>query len=57
MAKTTAWLVTVLGVWMVLGLLMPTTFLAASSAVSMWATALIVLIIGATKLVRSYKKK
>jgi uncharacterized membrane protein HdeD (DUF308 family) len=57
MAKTTAWLVTILGVWMVLGLLMPTTFLAASSTISMWAVALIVLVIGVTKLIRNYKKR
>ncbi len=56
MAKLTAWLVTVLGVWMVLGLILPTTLLAAGTTASMWATALIVLIIGIGKLMRNYKK-
>ena len=56
MAKLTAWLVTILGLWLVLGLLLPTTFLAASSTISMWAVALIVLIIGVSKLIRNYSK-
>ena len=56
MAKLTAVLVTLLGVWMVLGLLLPTTFLAASSTLSAWAVALIVLVIGVGKLMRNFKK-
>jgi len=55
MAKLTAWLVTILGVWMALGLFVPA--LAPTTMASQWATALIVLIIGIGKLVRNYKKR
>ena len=54
MAKLTAWLVTVLGLWMVLGMFIPT--LAVGTVLSQWATALIVLVIGIGKLMRNYKK-
>ncbi len=53
MAKLTAWLVTLLGVWMVLGLFV--SALAPSTQLSQWATALIVLVIGIGKLTRNYK--
>lgn len=57
MAKLTAWLVTILGVWMLLGLLLPATVFAASSSTSMWATTIIVLVIGVSKLMRNYSAR
>ena len=53
MAKMTAWLVTLLGVLLVLALLMPSTF---AGAWFNWIIALAVLVIGIGKLVRNYKK-
>lgn len=54
MAKVTAWLVTLLGVLLVLQLLLPETFVAEWVS---WVIALTVLVIGITKLMRNYKKK
>lgn len=53
MAKITAWLVTLIGVMLVLSLLIPDTF---SGAWFNWVLAIVVLIIGITKLMRNYKK-
>jgi hypothetical protein len=54
MAKLTAWLVTVLGLWLLLAQLnvLPTVLLNLQG----WVIALIVLVIGVGKLVRNYKK-
>ncbi len=54
MAKLTAWLVTIIGLLLVLALLLPATF---SGAWFNWIVALAVLIIGITKLLRNYGKK
>jgi len=54
MAKLTAWLVTLIGILLVLQLLLPTTF---SGAWFNWVIALAVLIIGIGKLIRNYRKK
>jgi len=54
MAKITAWLVTLIGLLLVLALLLPATF---SGAWFNWIIALAVLIIGVTKLFRNYSKK
>ncbi|MGB9707742.1 MAG: hypothetical protein ACPLXC_00185 [Candidatus Pacearchaeota archaeon] len=56
MAKLTAWLVTLIGVLLVLALLLPATF---SGLWFNWVVALVVLVIGIGKLIRnySYKKK
>ena len=54
MAKLTAWLVTLLGVLLVLQLLVPATF---SGDWFNWVIALAVLIVGIGKLARNYKKK
>jgi len=54
MAKLTAWLVTVLGLMLVLQLLLPDTF---TGAWFNWVVALGVLVIGIGKLMRNYKKK
>ncbi len=56
MAKLTAWLVTLIGVLLVLALLIPATF---SGLWFNWVIALAVLVIGISKLIRnySYKKK
>jgi hypothetical protein len=54
MAKLTAWLVTIIGLLMVLAILIPTTFAAAWYP---WVLALLVLIIGIGKLLRNYKAK
>lgn len=53
MAKLTAWLVTLLGLLLVLALLIPTTF---SGAWFSWVVAVVVLIVGIGKLVRNYSK-
>jgi len=53
MAKLTAWLVTLIGVLMVLQLLMPATFAGAWYG---WVVAVAVLAIGVTKLIRNYNK-
>lgn len=55
MAKVTAWLMTAIGVIMVLGLI--GIGFDWSSSVFQWVLALIVLAIGITKLVRSYNYK
>jgi protein-S-isoprenylcysteine O-methyltransferase Ste14 len=52
MAKLTAWLVTLLGLLLVLALLIPETF---SGSWFDWVVALAVLIIGVGKLMRNYK--
>jgi len=54
MAKLTAWLVTLLGLMLVLQLLLPGTF---TGAWFNWVVALVVLVIGVGKLMRNYKKK
>lgn len=54
MAKLTAWLVTLLGVLLVLALLIPATF---SGLWFNWVVALAVLVIGIGKLIRNYSKK
>jgi hypothetical protein len=54
MAKLTAWLITLIGVLLVLALIVPTVF------TGMWfnlVIAIIVLIIGISKLIRSYSYK
>ena len=53
MAKLTAWLVTIIGLLLVLQLLMPATF---TGAWFNWLVALGVLAIGIGKLMRNYKK-
>ncbi len=54
MAKLTAWLVTVIGVLLVLALLLPATF---SGLWFNWVIALAVLVIGVSKLIRDYSSK
>lgn len=54
MAKLTAWLVTLVGVLLVLALLLPTTF---TGLWFNWVIALAVLVIGIGKLIRNYSKK
>jgi hypothetical protein len=54
MAKLTAWLVTLIGVLLVLQLLIPATF---SGDWFNWVVALAVLVIGAGKLMRNYSGK
>lgn len=54
MAKLTAWLVTLIGVLLVLALLLPATF---SGLWFNWIIALAVLVIGIGKLIRNYSKK
>ena len=54
MAKMTAWLVTLLGVLLVLALLVPATF---SGDWFNWVVALAVLAVGAGKLVRNYSPR
>ena len=53
MAKLTAWLVTALGLWLLLAQIgwLPQTLL----NVQGWVVALVVLIIGVSKLMRNYK--
>jgi len=53
MAKTTAWLVTIIGVLLVLPLLGVNQL----DTLSAWVVPLAVLVIGITKLVRNYSKK
>jgi len=55
MAKLTAWLVTLIGVILVLGLLLPET-LGLDVLWVKWIIALAVLVIGIGKLIRNYKK-
>ncbi len=54
MAKLTAWLVTILGLLLVLQLLIPATF---TGAWFNWVVAVVVLVVGVGKLVRNYSKK
>ena len=54
MAKMTAWLVTLLGVLLVLALLVPATF---SGDWFNWVVALAVLVVGVGKLLRNYSSK
>jgi len=54
MAKMTAWLVTLLGVLLVLALLVPATF---SGDWFNWVVALAVLVVGVGKVVRNYSSK
>jgi len=54
MAKLTAWLVTIVGILMVLSLLSPATF---GAAWVQWVVALAVLVIGVGKLSRNYSKR
>ncbi len=56
MAKLTAWLVTLIGVLLVLGLLVPTTFDMEQAWIK-WVISLAVLVIGIGKLVRNYSSK
>lgn len=55
MAKLTAWLVTILGLWLVLAELgaLPASLLSLQG----WTIALIVLVIGVGKLMRNYSKR
>jgi hypothetical protein len=52
MAKLTAWLVTIVGLLLVLGLIFPSVFVGAWVN---WVVALAVLIVGIGKLSRNYK--
>lgn len=52
MAKLTAWLVTIVGLLLVLGLIFPSVF---AGAWVNWVVALAVLIVGIGKLSRNYK--
>jgi len=54
MAKLTAWLVTILGLWLLLAQLnvLPQALLDMQG----WVVALVVLVIGIAKLMRNYKK-
>jgi len=54
MAKLTAWLVTLIGVVMVLGLIPGMAFNWGTLWVQ-WVLALVVLLVGVTKLMRNYK--
>ncbi len=53
MAKLTAWLVTLVGVLLLLGLIFPSAF----GGWANWVIALAVLIVGIGKLKRNYPKK
>jgi hypothetical protein len=54
MAKLTAWLVTLIGLLLVLALSMPATFAAAWKD---WLIAVAVLVVGVGKLIRNYSGK
>jgi hypothetical protein len=54
MAKLTAWLVTIIGLLLVLALIFPAAF---AGAWDNWVIALLVLIVGIGKFVRNYSKK
>jgi uncharacterized membrane protein YiaA len=54
MAKVTAWLVTLIGVLLVLGLL---NVVDTTADWVQWVIALAVLVVGVTKLMRNYKAK
>jgi uncharacterized membrane protein len=53
MAKLTAWLVTIIGIL----LLLPLVGIAINATLSAWLIALAVLVIGVSKLNRNYSKK
>ncbi|MFA6023073.1 MAG: hypothetical protein WC781_03220 [Candidatus Pacearchaeota archaeon] len=57
MAKLTAWLVTVIGVLLVLALIGVDINSFGIANLSAWLIALCVLVIGITKLMRNYNKK
>jgi len=57
MAKLTAWLVTVIGILLILPLIKITQFGTATEGYLAWIIALGVLIIGIGKLMRNYSKK
>jgi hypothetical protein len=54
MAKLSAWLITLIGILLVLALLFPTVF---TGMLFNWVIALAVLIVGIGKLVRNYSNK
>jgi len=56
MAKLTAWLVTIIGILLILPLLNVTGIGTASSGLIGWLIALGVLVVGISKLMRNYKK-
>ncbi len=56
MAKLTAWLVTLIGVLLVLPLVGVTQIGTVTDGILAWVIALAVLVIGIGKLVRNYKK-
>ncbi len=57
MAKLTAWLVTLIGVLLLLPLLGITQLGTPSEGIMSWLIALAVLVIGIAKLMRNYSKK
>ena len=57
MAKLTAWLVTIVGVLLLLPLLNITSIGTATSGILGWLIALAILIVGIGKLVRNYSSK
>ena len=56
MAKLTAWLITILGVLLVLPLIGVTQLGTATDGILAWLIALDVLIVGVSKLMRNYKR-
>lgn len=56
MAKLSAWIITIVGVIMVLGLI-PGIGFDWTNMMVQWVLALLVLVLGVTKLARNYKKK
>jgi hypothetical protein len=54
MAKLTAWLVTIVGIWL---LLVQLGVLTGVEALQAWIVAIVVTIIGVSKLMRSYSKQ
>lgn len=56
MAKITAWLVTIIGILLVLPLIGIDLNTSIAANISQWLIALAVLVIGITKLIRNYKK-
>ncbi len=57
MAKVTAWLVTLIGILLVLPLIGITKLDVTATLLGKWILALAVLVIGVTKLMRNYGKK
>ena len=57
MAKLTAWLVTLLGVLLLLPLLRVTQLGTVTSGILGWLVALVVLVVGIGKLIRNYSGK